>query len=844
MVLKVKNSRLLLLYISIIAIAFAIVYMKNYSSSSKTYSKNFGEEYESIIRDSLMRLSYNLKDSFGSVQPSEEITLVGIDEEANKKYGKFGGTQWDLKLPYDAFLYNMQNHFPPSCLSVDLILKEDEGSAQKEFGIKNISENEETILTLSKVLKTYLETYEVNPLNLYQLTTFVSEQGSSLLGNTFSNLQDPLDEKSPKVPVILGYNLEETEKHYTEEINFNEKDFFQWTDEQVLGTDPEDLNEEYGGTAIPYLKKISIPVDNIENVPDDFVYLPNSSLVSSSFIDFVRLGYVNNRRDSDGLVRRSPLVLATKYYNSQEKKLKTLFVPSISLITMATHLGASSQDIKIYFGDRIEIKTSKETKNIPIDKYGRLLLNFNFKPKDLNYVPFSRINEFGAGLSKQGEEAFKGEFKKTLDYMRKSLTGNICLVGLTFTGNGDTGPTPLDSNMSLVYVHATAINSMLNNDYLVGASDKQMTLIMLALFAVLAAGSILMTINGFTLLFVILQIAIGVISLAGIYFSWVHFPTLFMMSFCFILFIVVVLYRYFSEEKEKFKIRNMFSTMVSSSVLDYMEEHPESFSLSGSKMSATIMFSDVAGFTSISEGLTPEQLVLLLNKYLTPMTDIIQACDGYVDKYEGDAIMAEWGVPFPNEKHATLACWACLDQQKKLDEIREALYEEFGYRLTVRIGLNSGEVSAGNMGSENRFSYTVMGDAVNLAARLEPTNKVYGTYIMLGENTYDLAKDDIEARLIDKVVVVGKKVAIRVYELLERKGQLSEEMMKWVAHYEKGLQLHEERKWDEAIAEFNKAIEINPEDEASKVLIARVEEYKENPPGEDWQGEYVRKSKD
>jgi len=133
---------------------------------------------------------------------------------------------------------------------------------------------------------------------------------------------------------------------------------------------------------------------------------------------------------------------------------------------------------------------------------------------------------------------------------------------------------------------------------------------------------------------------------------------------------------------------------------------------------------------------------------------------------------------------------------------------------------------------------------VNLAARLEPTNKVYGTDIMIGEKTYELAKDDIEARLLDKVVVVGKKEAIKVYELLARKGDLSEGQKKLVEHYEKGLSLHEDRKWDEAISEFEKALEIEVNDQASKVMLERVKEYKSNPPGPEWRGEYVRKSKD
>ena len=844
MVLKVRNSRLLIFATLLITIVFGIIYFQKYSVASQTHTNNFGESYEAIVRDSLMRLSYNIKDAFGNIDTSNEITVIGIDDETSDKYGKFGGPLWNLRIPYDSLFRNLQMYFPPSCLAIDIIFKRNAGKVQIENGIVNISEDTDVILKLSKVLKTYTETFEdMGQLNLLQLSTLVAEQGETLIGNSLANLLDPFDSKLKKLPVVLAYSLEESETMYGEKLDFSNKDYFTWTDKEVIGEDPDDPSEDMGDS-IPYLKKMSIPLENVSNIPDDITYLPHGNLVSTNFIDYVKLGFINNLRDSDGIVRRSPLILATKYYNSHEKKLKTLFLPSMTLLSCLSHFGVTTKDVSVVYGDRIDIKIGDKVKSIPIDKYGRILLNFNFKPKDMNYVPFGRINEFGAGLSKQGEEAFKGEFKESLDKVRSSLSGNICMIGLTFTGNSDTGPTAIDTNLSLVYVHAAAANSILKNEYLVPLSDVKMSFILLGIFVALGAGSVLMSINGFTLLFAIIEITIGLLSLVGIYYSLFYFPTLFLLVFAFSIFIFVVLYRYFSEEKEKFKIRNMFSTMVSSSVLDYMEEHPESFSLSGSKMSATMMFSDVAGFTTISEGLTPEQLVLLLNKYLTPMTDIIQDSGGYVDKYEGDAIMAEWGVPFPNEKHATLACYACLDQQKKLDEIREALYEEFGYRLTVRIGVNSGEVSAGNMGSVNRFSYTVMGDAVNLAARLEPTNKVYGTYIMIGENTYDLAKDDIEARLIDKVVVVGKKVAIRVYELLARKGELPEDQMKFVGHYEKGLQLHEERKWDEAIAEFNKALEINPEDEASKVLIKRVEEYKENPPGDDWQGEYVRKSKD
>jgi adenylate cyclase len=471
------------------------------------------------------------------------------------------------------------------------------------------------------------------------------------------------------------------------------------------------------------------------------------------------------------------------------------------------------------------------------------LLNFNFKQEDLSGISFKSINEFGE-LALKSPEKLKGPFKESFTTIQNTIKGKVVLVGLTFTANGDIGATSLEDHVSLVNVHAAAISEILTGNHLDRASDKIMALTLLLLILIIGIGGLTLSIKDLSILFAMVLILIISVNFSGLYWNWVYFPVIYLGAFTSVLYLAIVLFRYVTEEKEKIRIRAMFSTMVSSSVLDYMESNPGSFSLSGSRMPATIMFSDVAGFTTISEGLTPEKLVLLLNKYLTPMTDIILEANGYVDKYEGDAIMAEWGVPFANDRHATLACWAVLDQLKKLDEIREDLYKEFGYRLTVRMGVNSGEVSAGNMGSNSRFSYTVMGDAVNLAARLEPTNKVYGTTAMIGENTYELAKDDIEVRRLDKVVVVGKKESIKVYELIAKKGEIDERRKKLIGHYEKGLDLHEQRLWNEAIAEFQEALKVDPDDYASQVLIDRIKEYKLTPPADSWQGEFIRKSKD
>jgi len=304
-----------------------------------------------------------------------------------------------------------------------------------------------------------------------------------------------------------------------------------------------------------------------------------------------------------------------------------------------------------------------------------------------------------------------------------------------------------------------------------------------------------------------------------------------------------VIYLFLSEQKEKKKIRGMFQTYMSPKVLKYLEDHPDAFSLSGEKREATMFFSDVQAFTTISESLSAEELSIVLNKYLSPMTDILMQYDGYVDKYEGDAIMCDFGVPMEDPDHAWKACYAALDQQKKLDVLRGEIKKEHGVDIFVRMGINSGVVSAGNMGSAQRFQYTVMGDAVNQASRFEGANKQYGTYLMIGEETYKRVVDYIEVRILDKLVVKGKLIPITVYELLARKGELSKEQLTIREYFIKGIELYWDRKWKEAIKQFELAISVNGQDPPSKVFIERCKIYTDNPPGDDWQGEFVMTTK-
>jgi adenylate cyclase len=304
------------------------------------------------------------------------------------------------------------------------------------------------------------------------------------------------------------------------------------------------------------------------------------------------------------------------------------------------------------------------------------------------------------------------------------------------------------------------------------------------------------------------------------------------------------LYHYVLSQHEKRMITGAFSHYVPKKVVDQILADPDRLSLGGEEREVTVMFSDVAGFTSISEKLKPSQLVRLLNEYLTSMTDTVLEYEGIIDKYEGDAIMAEFGVPVPYEDHAYKACLTALEMQKKLKVMRDRWKREGRPQLRARIGINTGEVIVGNMGSRDVFDYTVMGDHVNLGSRLEGANKFYGTYIMISEFTYDLVKDKFITRELDLIRVKGKEKPIKVFELIATtEEKLSDQYMQMLETYAKGLAHYKVQEWDEAIDCFESCIKLSPEDPPSSEYRSRCIEYKFNSPGPDWDGVTVMKEK-
>jgi adenylate cyclase len=256
----------------------------------------------------------------------------------------------------------------------------------------------------------------------------------------------------------------------------------------------------------------------------------------------------------------------------------------------------------------------------------------------------------------------------------------------------------------------------------------------------------------------------------------------------------------------------------------------------------TVLFCDMKGFTSLSEGMTPQGLVKVMNHYLSTMSGPIRSHRGIIDKYIGDAIMAYWGPPFTEDsEQARLACLAAVEMADRGAALRTELPELIGVRTVpsdceVRIGIATGEVLVGSIGSEFMMSYTVMGDAVNLASRLENANKIYGSHSLASEAAITAAGDAVVSREVDRLIVVGQTHHETVFEIIGRAGELTEKQLELLARYAEGLAAYRARRWDDARRAFQAALEAVPGDGPSRAMAQRVETFQANPPADDWDG--------
>jgi adenylate cyclase len=297
------------------------------------------------------------------------------------------------------------------------------------------------------------------------------------------------------------------------------------------------------------------------------------------------------------------------------------------------------------------------------------------------------------------------------------------------------------------------------------------------------------------------------------------------------------------------RVRETFGRYIDPRIAERLLGETAAAVSEGQRRVMTVLFCDMKGFTALSEGVTPQGLVKIMNRYLSTMSEPIHAHQGVIDKYIGDGIMAYWGPPFIDEAdQAKGACSAAIDMIGRLEGLRKELPELLGVRVIpsdcdLRIGIATGEALVGSIGSEYMMSFTVMGDTVNLASRLESANKVYGSRCLISEATANLGVADFDLREIDRVVVTGQSQPQTVYEVMGRKDARTPQQQQLCERYAAGLSAYRARRWDEAHAAFTAAIEAAPGDAPSMALLARVAVLKQNPPPENWDGSWRIESK-
>jgi adenylate cyclase len=428
----------------------------------------------------------------------------------------------------------------------------------------------------------------------------------------------------------------------------------------------------------------------------------------------------------------------------------------------------------------------------------------------------------------------------------EEMKGKIAIVGTTAAGTWDQRVTPFDDIAPGVVTHATFVENVLRGELL--EESAAVFVAELASMLALAVGLawLFSRVSSLAALPALLlsaalwgTLAVVALRRANVVLA-LGMPLAQMLS----MFVVATSYRFFSEERDKRRARETFSRFLAPAVVDEVLAKEGSVQLGGEKRVLTVLFSDIRGFTTISENLDPHVLLELLNEYLTPMTDIIVSeSRGTLDKYIGDAIMAFWGAPQAQPDHALRACRAALAMIERLGTLRDGWRKRGLPELDVGVGINTGPMSVGFVGSQDRFyNYTVLGDAVNLASRLEGANRTYGTRVILGAATHDEVREHVVVRELDLARVKGKREPVQLYELLAL-APGTPELTAFVERFRSGLSAYKAQRWDEAIARFREADGLRGGDPTSGIYVERCEVMRRAPPGPEWDGVFEMQTK-
>ena len=526
--------------------------------------------------------------------------------------------------------------------------------------------------------------------------------------------------------------------------------------------------------------------------------------------------------------------------------------PSLSLQTIMVYGHVRADQVRIVLGEAIHLEGDSFRRSIPIDEHGLYFVNYRYALEGCNSYAFAPITE-GYYERYVNNQAIEG---------LPPVDGSILLVGQLSTGLSDNGVTPFGAETPLVLVHANVIDNILNEDYATAIPRFPVLLGGLLLGAtglIYFAKRSLLAKCAYAFGVSVLYIGVAVVLWT---FKSIALPLLWPFAGFIGLQVFMITRQLVREQRAKQQIKGMFGSYVSPELVNRMIDSGQSPELGGHDEDITAYFSDIQSFSTFSEKLPPDKLVVLMNEYLSVCTDIIQEEGGTLDKYIGDAVVAMFGAPIPLSDHALRACVASQRIHLKLLELRakwkaeEGQWPEIVHEMQSRIGMNSGSVIVGNMGSRTRFNYTMMGDNVNLAARMESGAKSWGVYTMCTDATRIACMRDGGDRLVfralGRIVVKGRSSAVPIFEIVGLKENVTDRTRECIGLFEQGLALYYKRDWEGALACFDQSKALEPNQPGvtpgvhsnpSLVYINLVKRYQIAPPPALWEGEYVMTEK-
>ncbi|MFT5112423.1 MAG: adenylate cyclase [Parasphingorhabdus sp.] len=537
--------------------------------------------------------------------------------------------------------------------------------------------------------------------------------------------------------------------------------------------------------------------------------------------DAQNAGYFSNPVvDEDGIYRRMPMLVD---FNGD-------MYPALALATVQAYLGISAEPVLVSVPNAGSDYPALEALDIagvtvPIDANANALVPYQGPEGTFSYISATDI------------------IRGTVNDPER-LAGTIVLVGTTAAGLVDLRPTPVQNVYPGVEVHANLIIGMMD-----GIIKKQPAY-------TVAVGLILVIFLGVLLSVLLPRVRpvygamLGMAAIATVtginFYAWTELhhvlPFALPIALVLIIYVLNTMYGFFFEARSRGQLGILFGQYIPPELVGEMSRNPSSYSLEGEKRELTVLFSDVRNFTTISESMEPKELTRMMNSFLTPLTRAVHERKGTIDKYMGDALMAFWGAPIPDEKHARNAVASALEMIHRIDELQGHFRDEGWSEIRVGIGINTGDMSVGNMGSEFRVAYTVMGDAVNLGSRIEGLTRRYGVSIIVTESTVKAAPEYAYLKL-DLVRVKGKKLPVSIFSPIGLESELDQEIKPFILNHHQAVEQYLAGEFDQAMNVFGNKPAISEFEELYRIYAQRIQVFYSDPPGSDWDGVFIYEEK-